>query len=159
MHEPSTTEYNQEDTNQIIKTFDLNDNLLWTSSGTINLNVGEGTPYGRGRSDFGEFTWSVDTEPEIDYSTGSIKIITRRTYSSGWYQDYEYNLPYPVNLVLGVNRFDAHVTSGGNNKPDVVPNNAQVQLVADEDLSDYFLSKWTDYLFPNTNINCTNTQV
>jgi hypothetical protein len=128
--DPITAQYDsmKEESQQIVNTYDSNGNIVDVSEGTVNLNLGEGKPYGSGKSKtFGNFDWTSASEPVIDYSAGTMKMNTRREYDD-WHQDYEYNLPFP--LGTGVNVFVADVTSGGN-VPDGVPASMQVQVVAE----------------------------
>ena len=130
--DPITAQYDsmKEEMVQTVNAYDSNGNIVDTTTGTVNLNLGQGTPYGNGTStNFGAFTWTSDSEPVIDYTAGTMSLKTRRNYESGWYQDYEYELPFPIG---GVNVFVADVTSGGANKPSNVPATSEIMVIAEE---------------------------
>ena len=129
--DPITAQYDsmRQELKQTVNTFGPNGEVLDTTSGTVNLNLGQGTPYGFGTSQqFGDFTWTSDSEPVIDYAAGKMTLQTRRNYDEGWQQDYTYDLPFPIG---GVNVFVADVTSSGN-VPSGVPATSKVQVIAEE---------------------------
>lgn len=117
----------KEEIEQNIYAYDSDGNIIDITTGIFNLNFGQGTPYGTGTSTtFGIFTLTADSEPIIDYTAGTMSLQTRRNYESGWYQDYQYNLPFPVG---SVNVFLADVISGGASKPENVPLSSKVQII------------------------------
>ena len=133
--DPITAQYDsmKEEMQQTVNSFDSNGNVVDTSTGTVNLNLGLGNPYGNGTSEtYGAFTWTSDSEPAIDYTAGTMSLKTRRNYQGGengeWFQDYTYDLPFPIG---GVNVFVADVTSSAN-RPSGVPETSRVQVVAEE---------------------------
>ena len=114
---------------QTVKAFGPNGEVVDATIGEVNLNLGQGTPEGTGTSaQFGDFKWTSESAPEIDYTAGTMTLRTRRNYE-GWHQDYTYDLPFPIG---GVNVFTADVTSAGANKPNNVPASSQVLVVAEE---------------------------
>ena len=131
--DPITAQYDsmKEEMLQTVNAYDSNGNVVDTATGTVNLNLGQGKPYAiNGYSaTFGPFTGTSDSEPVIDYTAGTMSLKTRRNYQSGWYQDYEYELPFPIG---GVNVFVADVTSGGANKPSNVPATSKIMVIAEE---------------------------
>ena len=115
---------------QTVNTFGPNGEVVDTTTGECNLNLGQGTPEGTGTSEqFGDFTWTSESAPDIDYTAGKMTLRTRRNYDAGWHQDYTYDLPFPIG---GVNVFTADVTSGGANMPNGMPASSQVLVVAEE---------------------------
>ena len=127
------------ETKQNIYAYDSEGNIVDTTTGIFNLNFGQGTPYGTGTSTtFGIFTLTSDSEPIVDYTAGTMSIQTRRNYESGWYQDYQYNLPFPVG---DLNVFLADMTSGGASKPENVPVSSKVQIINEKKRGQSFLTE------------------
>ena len=115
---------------QNINAFGPNGEVVDTTTGEVNLNLGQGLPTGSGVSEkYGAFTWESDAEPVIDYTAGKMTLRTRRVYESpSWQQEYVYDLPFPIGAV---NVFVADVTSSGD-VPNGVPATSKVQVVAEE---------------------------
>ena len=95
-----------------VNDFDENGAVIDTCSGSLNLNMGEGLPTGKGVCEkYGEFDW-IGEEPEINYQDGTMTMRSTRSYKSGWFADYTSVIPYPV--AEGVNAFISSVETRGN---------------------------------------------
>ena len=81
---------------------------------------------------------AIFRNPFYNPAAGTMSIQTRRNYESGWYQDYQYNLPFPVG---DLNVFLADMTSGGASKPENVPVSSKVQIINEKKRGQSFLTE------------------